>query len=107
MRIVDCSTDVCSSDLRDSADMPCAHASGAPGGAPKRGDIRHGSSPTSSAEPGDPGRGAHAEPRIRGPIRSEERRVGNERVSTCRTQWSPSTLKKNQPHCLSTLLHII
>src|SRR3546814_12282983 len=29
------------------------------------------------------------------PIRSEERRVGKECVSTCRSRWSPYHLKKN------------
>src|SRR3546814_11916620 len=29
------------------------------------------------------------------PLRSEERRVGKECVSTCRSRWSPSTQKKN------------
>src|SRR3546814_12872174 len=32
----------------------------------------------------------------RGERRSEERRVGNECVSTCRTWWSPYHLKKKQ-----------
>src|SRR3546814_17591291 len=30
--------------------------------------------------------------------RSEERRVGNERVSTCRSRWSPYHYNKNQIH---------
>src|SRR3546814_15475617 len=30
-----------------------------------------------------------------GNLRSEERRVGQECVSTCRSRWSPSHLKKN------------
>src|SRR3546814_20950279 len=30
------------------------------------------------------------------PHRSEERRVGNECVSTCRSRWSPSHSKKNR-----------
>src|SRR3546814_16780905 len=30
--------------------------------------------------------------------RSEERRVGKECVSTCRSRWSPYTLKKNKNH---------
>src|SRR3546814_12866633 len=29
-------------------------------------------------------------------MRSEERRVGNECVSTCRSRWSPDNLKKKQ-----------
>src|SRR3546814_19031181 len=31
------------------------------------------------------------------PIRSEERRVGKERVSTCRSRWSPYQYKKKTP----------
>src|SRR3546814_14654932 len=30
------------------------------------------------------------------PVRSEERRVGKECVSTCRSRWSPSHYKKKQ-----------
>src|SRR3546814_17871713 len=30
--------------------------------------------------------------------RSEERRVGKERVSTCRSRWSPDTLTKKTDH---------
>src|SRR3546814_16255384 len=37
------------------------------------------------------------EPAIVADIRSEERRVGNECVSTCRSRWSPYTEKKNHP----------
>src|SRR3546814_20527139 len=32
---------------------------------------------------------------VLGPCRSEERRVGKECVSTCRSRWSPYHLKKN------------
>src|SRR3546814_12178356 len=31
--------------------------------------------------------------------RSEERRVGKECVSTCRSRWSPYHYKKNKSHC--------
>src|SRR3546814_13734777 len=31
-------------------------------------------------------------------VRSEERRVGKECVSTCRSRWSPSNSKKNKNH---------
>src|SRR3546814_18960142 len=39
-------------------------------------------------------------PPLRGgpPPRSEERRVGNECVSTCRSRWSPYTYKKTSEH---------
>src|SRR3546814_13924764 len=80
MRISDWSSDVCSSDLT-------RRRSG--GGA-----ARPGSQPGlrgAAADPGvDPGGGArHAVGR------SEERRVGKECVSTCRSRWSPSHSKKN------------
>src|SRR3546814_20022236 len=38
-----------------------------------------------------------ASPAFRSP-RSEERRVGQECVSTCRSRWSPSSSKKKQTH---------
>src|SRR3546814_8202606 len=60
MRISDWSSDVCSSDLT------CAYAFSA----------------------GAPGRAASLPPPGAAP-RSEERRVGKECVSTCRSRWSP------------------
>src|SRR3546814_8061179 len=73
MRISDWSSDVCSSDLGDLAE-PCA-----------------------CTGPRSRRRGAGGLPRALagGPIaagarhRSEERRVGKECVSTCRSRWSP------------------
>src|SRR3546814_10586185 len=70
MRISDWSSDVCSSDLdceqdqQDDRDRPdrdpqLPRAPSKPGGRPRR------------------------------PCRSEERRVGKECVSTCRSRWSP------------------
>src|SRR3546814_2633011 len=68
MRISDWSSDVCSSDLARSAGVPRQwRRSGS-------GDLRH--------APGD-----GLPQRI--PQRSEERRVGKECVSTCRSRWSP------------------
>src|SRR3546814_20082123 len=40
----------------------------------------------------DPGRRSWCE--VHMPMRSEERRVGQECVSTCRTRWAPYQLKK-------------
>src|SRR3546814_20997212 len=37
----------------------------------------------------------------RQPERSEERRVGKECVSTCRSRWSPYPLKKNMKQTIS------
>src|SRR3546814_20498652 len=36
-------------------------------------------------------------------VRSEERRVGKECVSTCRSRWSPSHYKKNNHRSLITV----
>src|SRR3546814_5034034 len=70
MRISDWSSDVCSSDLEAAA--PRVHRKGVDAGQDARAhqkgaDHRH-------------GKGDH---------RSEERRVGKECVSTCRSRWSP------------------
>src|SRR3546814_10089691 len=67
MRISDWSSDVCSSDLRDS------HRRIQTG---RRHRVRFPHTP----------RGRRARPRRE---RSEERRVGKECVSTCRSRWSP------------------
>src|SRR3546814_11107725 len=101
MRISDWSSDVCSSDLDDllrivtpadertGHDRPPAAASGG---------VQD-----TSAEP-DPGDdpiphlpGPERAERLHGDVdaRSEERRVGKEGVSTCRSRWSPYHEKKN------------
>src|SRR3546814_9524395 len=77
MRISDWSSDVCSSDLADDdADVAALAAQLATLKA-RRAELR--------ATP--------SEHRVRyvetGEIRSEERRVGKECVSTCRSRWSP------------------
>src|SRR3546814_7178564 len=69
MRISDWSSDVCSSDLHRTAVVPSA-VSGT-------GGRCRGGWPWYSQRPG----GAW--------VRSEERRVGKECVSTCRSRWSP------------------
>src|SRR3546814_7862323 len=78
MRISDWSSDVCSSDL-DGAE-PVDQRDTRPLGVRPAGDgkIRGGRNP---AETGLPLR--------RRVGRSEERRVGKECVSTCRSRWSP------------------
>src|SRR3546814_11426933 len=98
MRISDWSSDVCSSDL---ARPQCQR--------------REGEQPGAGADIGD---GARTRPAGRQPVehrqtprgrvvsagaerlacidRSEERRVGKECVSTCRSRWSPHTKKKNK-----------
>src|SRR3546814_8739421 len=93
MRISDWSSDVCSSDLR----FCCRWRDGDPPGQDHR--CRHG--------PADPEPRSASSPLCRRPAiaqiyrekpayraqsptaRSEERRVGKECVSTCRSRWSP------------------
>src|SRR3546814_5219637 len=87
MRISDWSSDVCSSDLarRRAADERLSRH-------PHAGEHRRGSDPRGH-QPGD---GLCARlaylvacgAQLRG-ARSEERRVGKECVSTCRSRWSP------------------
>src|SRR3546814_2576571 len=81
MRISDWSSDVCSSDLAAaelrSGDGSAVHGGGARDGRPVRRTER------GTLGIGGPWPGAAA------PFRSEERRVGKECVSTCRSRWSP------------------
>src|SRR3546814_12173314 len=78
MRISDWSSDVCSSDLARQHDGRF------------RTDGAHGADARAGLEPH---RLAGVE--ITDKDRSEERRVGKECVSTCRSRWSPYTSKKN------------
>src|SRR3546814_17097786 len=80
MRISDWSSDVCSSDLAIPTPGPARSAS-------RPGRARRPRSPPSPAPPS------------RQAWRSEERRVGKECVSTCRSRWSPyHSKKKNYKH---------
>src|SRR3546814_16616882 len=79
MRMSDWSSDVCSSDLRDArrvAEAPQRGLSARPVGFARR--LR-----VDAARPQD--------------ARSEERRVGKECVSTCRSRWVPYHSKKKIP----------
>src|SRR3546814_20738577 len=99
MRISDWSSDVCSSDLPEQREYEHRH----PGGADLEllGDGRRVAARPALADlpggaalgDGVPGSGAAA------PLggSSEERRVGKECVSTCRSRWSPYH-KKQQTH---------
>src|SRR3546814_21019934 len=90
MRISDWSSDVCSSDLpracQKSKPESCQPAR-------DRGPVRgHRRAVRSGAECcALPAIVTHCEARIA--MRSEERRVGKECVSTCRSRWSPYTKK--------------
>src|SRR3546814_11876788 len=106
MRISDWSSDVCSSDfrfeglqlaaniLRPSAIAPAVRASGLRATATLDGEF---ALPTVDYQ-------ANANSLAVNDIvieRSEERRVGNECVSTCRSRWSPNNKKKKttqNPH---------
>src|SRR3546814_1609903 len=72
MRISDWSSDVCSSDLR-----PRRGVAGDPRGRRITPHDHHAARENHAADAGLPGR-------------AEERRVGKECVSTCRSRWSPS-----------------
>src|SRR3546814_16205362 len=78
MRISDWSSDVCSSDLLETAAFDAIDGET---------HALHGN-------------GAFASDIWRrcGGRRSAERRVGKECVSTCRTRWSPNHLKKQRTH---------
>src|SRR3546814_14694117 len=80
MRISDWSSDVCSSDLPNWSPTPSACPS-----------------PTTMSAPISPGDliRPSATGSVTTAIRSEERRVGKECVSTCRSRWSPSHSQNN------------
>src|SRR3546814_11636951 len=86
MRISDWSSDVCSSDLQVFLDCT-THG------------IEQGPVMTGHAAlgVGNLGLGGQIRPQPEH-LRSEERRVGKECVSTCRSRWSPYHSKKKQYH---------
>src|SRR3546814_3495992 len=79
MRISDWSSDVCSSDLKRKSNK---RASGASAPTPP---LQQGNAPKAFFD------GKHQNRQHQAPEcdRSEERRVGKECVSTCRSRWSP------------------
>src|SRR3546814_16669616 len=108
MRISDWSSDVCSSDLplageaqaqvgigqaraqqleRHPAPVQAVGAAGQP-------DLAHAAFAEQAFELVRPDQGVRSRARQR--CRSEERRVGKEFVSTCRSRWSPYPKKKNK-----------
>src|SRR3546814_1508588 len=80
MRISDWSSDVCSSDLGIAAAIPARAGNGAMAVATAFGDEK----PRLPIATNNGAMIAGAPP-----MRSEERRVGKECVSTCRSRWSP------------------
>src|SRR3546814_4140971 len=86
MRISDWSSDVCSSDLAEAEpDLPPARHLDQQ---PRRGH-RHRHQQTGSRNRGRSGTAGEIIIAVRAELRSEERRVGKECVSTCRSRWSP------------------
>src|SRR3546814_11092088 len=98
MRISDWSSDVCSSDLSPSLRQSSnTQAHMVAPSAPR--DARSKTPPGPEGSNGIDRRGRRGKlaglPPFRA-IRSEERRVGKECVSTCRSRWSPYQSKKNK-----------
>src|SRR3546814_16767933 len=99
MRISDWSSDVCSSDLNRGVVQRNASFGVLIWSRDQRQwDEHHDLDEETGAFRADRGerhRGAARRCRGARPPRSEERRVGKECVSTCRSRWSPSPSKKN------------
>src|SRR3546814_17980396 len=88
MRISDWSSDVCSSDLRFPGRVLAWQSSSEASGFPAAqiyAVVLAGQVPAEAHSAGSPVRD-----------RSEERRVGKECVSTCRSRWSPYHSKKQE-----------
>src|SRR3546814_2564984 len=86
MRISDWSSDVCSSDLRD--DLPVDDVVVGEGVRSPRVDVERAPRVVVAREEAEAQ--ARADPELLDHRRrSEERRVGKECVSTCRSRWSP------------------
>src|SRR3546814_14730301 len=98
MRISDWSSDVCSSDLRERlgarGDEDAAVLPDLGGALPERDRWHWRARPGLGDDPGDVPRPCDADNGCRLRRRSEERRVGKECVSTCRSRWSPYHEKK-------------
>src|SRR3546814_17396473 len=91
MRISDWSSDVCSSDLHDLSSLPATKLCGR-GEIGRRSRLKicfpYGSAGSSPAVRTTYSHFAHG--------RSDERRVGKECVSTCRSRWSPYHYKEKK-----------
>src|SRR3546814_16979261 len=102
MRISDWSSDVCSSDLVGGAGgaVPDDDGVGAHRLQGQRGVLERlalGDGGALGGEVDDVG-GQPLGGRLERYARSEERRVGKECVSTCRSRWSPDLYKKKKQH---------
>src|SRR3546814_20377092 len=94
MRISDWSSDVCSSDLVDAHGVGSRQRGNGPDPVVVRPGASGGASDLGACPAFAVGFASHCGG-ITPIARSEERRVGKECVSTCRTRWSPYHLKKN------------
>src|SRR3546814_13465134 len=96
MRISDWSSDVCSSDLDEDVAQKCVLDVDLAGRRQMENLIEksHAERGLGRAQISEMGEEDH-EP-DRNQVRSEERRVGKECVSTCRSRWSPYHYKKNK-----------
>src|SRR3546814_5838730 len=91
MRISDWSSDVCSSDL-NTLDLDAVEQDqGKDRQGQAQGGVRIGSRHDTEIQVRVTGQlgSQHWQPVNRDQVRSEERRVGKECVSTCRSRWSP------------------
>src|SRR3546814_6410584 len=88
MRISDWSSDVCSSDLVTSTPTVSATPKPTPSHTRLTSPQLHTSGSASSENPPSP-HSPQAQRTEKTRERSEERRVGTECVSTCRSRWSP------------------
>src|SRR3546814_14902985 len=101
MRISDWSSDVCSSDLRRTRSMSASLGSALIVlSVTGRDSGRTGSTRTTTQ--GEPS-SAVGSGKAACVTRSEERRVGKECVSTCRSRWSPEHSKKKDPEIITIL----
>src|SRR3546814_13270657 len=100
MRISDWSSDVCSSDLIGASDLGAGLEPVIGQAEPEVGrEVVSGADPDVGidrvvASLDDAGDTGNLDVELAGDDRSEERSVGKECVSTCRSRWSPSPYKK-------------
>src|SRR3546814_8939044 len=87
MRISDWSSDVCSSDLSGGAQAAAPGAVAGKGAAPSPTAVKPPAASSQNRNAVDPDAAKRAKERAKR-RRSEERRVGKECVSTCRSRWS-------------------
>src|SRR3546814_12596466 len=98
MRISDWSSDVCSSDLaelRRQGGSP-ARRTGARKATVRKSAVRKDTAAKKKAPAKKAAKATKTQARHHAQERSEERRVGKECVSTCRSRWSPDHYKNKE-----------